>query len=225
MVFRLDRMARPFRIVIAIALVLCACVPETVTPAPTRSILAADTPPPVIPPSATIPPVPPTKLIATLATPHIEQGPDGPGPSAPTSSMGCAYRWANQDLPELSNDFQTALQKLQPRAKGYVFAFGEDCIHDDGTVTFLPMETDFNSTLPVSDLSDEAELGDWIIRVMQVIEDIPPEQIRGPRPGRVSLFFEAGADRTAVSFYIDQYRALPANLDSVKIFRILKESQ
>ena len=27
--------------------------------------------------------------------------------------------------------------------------------------------------LPVIDLSDEAELGDWIIRVMQVIEDIP----------------------------------------------------
>jgi hypothetical protein len=166
-----------------------------------------------------------TKLVATLSTPHIEQPPDGPGTIAPTSSQGCAYRWAYQDLPDLSTDFQSALQELQPGARGYAFAFGEDCVHDDGTVTFLPMETDFNITLPVSDLSNDAELGDWIIRVMQVIENIPPEQIRGPRPGRVSLFFEAGTEKTGVSFYIDQYKALPANLNSAEIFRILQELQ
>jgi hypothetical protein len=139
--------------------------------------------------------------------------------------MGCAYRWANQDLPELSNDFRSALQNLHPGAAGYAFVFGEECIHDDGTVTFLPMETDFNIILPVSDLSDEAELGGWVIQVMHVIENIPPEQIRGPRPGRVSLLFEAGSDRTGVSFYIDQYQTLPENLNSAEIFRMLQESQ
>ncbi|HEX2990264.1 MAG TPA: hypothetical protein VHO49_06275 [Anaerolineales bacterium] len=212
-------------IVLAIALILCACSPVTVTPESTRSIPTVDTPPPVIPPSATIQPLPLTKLIATLATPHVDQGPDGPSTSAPTSSMGCAYRWAQQDLPELSNDFLLALQELQPGATGHAFAFGEDCIHDDGTVTFLPMETDFNITLPVSDLSNEAELGDWIIQVMQVIENIPSEQIRGPRPGRVSLLFESGVDRTGVNFYIDQYQALPDNLSSDELFRMLQESQ
>ena len=87
------------------------------------------------------------------------------------------------------------------------------------------METDFNITLPASDLTDDAELGDWIIRVMQVIENIPHEQIRGPRPGRVSLLFESGTDRAGVSFYINQYQALPADMNSTEIFRLLQESQ
>ena len=222
---RLVHMTRGFCAVLSLVLVLGACTPTPPAPPPLPSTGAADIPSPGIPTSATSQPLSLTKLVATLSTPHIEQPPDDPGTLAPTSSQGCAYRWAYQDLPDLSSDFQSALQELHPGIKGYAFAFGEDCVHADGTVTFLPMETDFNITLPVSGLSDEAELGDWIIWVMQVIEDIPPEQIRGPRPGRVSLLFEAGADRTGVSFYIDQYRALPADLNSAEIFRMLKESQ
>ena len=222
---RLVPMTKGFCAVLSLVLILGACTPTPLAPPPLPSTSAADIPSPGIPASATSWPPALTKLVATLSTPHIDQPPDGPSTLAPTSSQGCAYRWAYQDLPDLSSDFQSALQELLPGIKGYAFAFGEDCIHADGTVTFLPMETDFNSTLPVSDLSDEAELGNLIIRVMQVIETIPPEQIRGPRPGRVSLLFEAGADRTGVSFYIDQYRALPADLTSAEIFRTLKESQ
>ena len=218
-------MTRSFCAVLSLILILSACTSTPIAPPPLQSTSAADTPPPGISANATSRPPPLTKLVATLATPHIEQPPDGPSTLAPTSSQGCAYRWAYQDLPDLSNDFQSALQELQPGAKGNAFAFGEDCIHEDGTITFLPMETDFNITLQVSDLSDEAELGGWIIRVMQVIQNIPPEQIRGPRPGRVSLFFESGTEETGISFYIDQYQALPANLNSTEIFHLLQESQ
>ena len=33
---------------------------------------------------------------------------------------------------------------------------------------------------------------------MQVIENIPPEQINGPRPGRVSILFSANAEHPVI---------------------------
>ena len=83
------------------------------------------------------------------------------------------------------------------------------------------METDFNITLQVSDLKNESELGEWIVNVAQVITELPPEQILGPRPGRVSLTFQSAADAKNVTFYINQYQALPACLSSAEILQQL----
>ena len=105
------------------------------------------------------------------------------------------------------------------------FAFGEDCIHADGSKTFLAMETDFNITLQVIDPSDEAVLGEWIVKIMQVIENIPNEKIVGPRPGRVSIAFQSGSEQKYVNFYIDQYQALPASLSDAEIYQALQTLQ
>ncbi len=83
----------------------------------------------------------------------------------------------------------------------------------DGSIGgFSAMETDFNITLQVSDLTNESDLGEWIVKVMQVIENIPPEQIVGPRPGRVSIIFQSNGDQKAVNFYVNQYQALAAGI-------------
>jgi hypothetical protein len=178
----------------------------------------------VLPPvTQEVPPFP--KLVATLATPHIDQPPDGAVTLVPSYPQDCGYQWANQNLPELSNSFLQAIQALQSEAQANAFAFGENCVHTDGSITFLPMETDFNVTLQVSDLADEAVLGEWIVKVMQVIENIPPDQIVGPRPGRVSIFFESNGERGGANFYIDQYRALPAGLSHTEIYQALKNAQ
>ncbi len=87
------------------------------------------------------------------------------------------------------------------------------------------METDFNITIPVSNLSDETALGEWIVKVMQVIQNIPSEQLVGPRPGRVGIRFESNDQQQAVSFYIDQYRALPVGLSPNEIYQSLKSVQ
>ena len=166
--------------------------------------------------------LPPPKLLATLATPHIDQGPDGAVTVPPYGSQGCAYQWAYQDLPELSGQFLAMLQQVQPEAQGNAYAFGENCIREDGSATFLPMETDFNIILPVGDLSDEADLGDWIVKVMQLIENLPPDQIIGPQPGRVSIVFQSSGQEKTVNFYIDQYRALEAGVSSQEIYQALQ---
>jgi hypothetical protein len=169
--------------------------------------------------------VPDSRPISTLATPHIDQGPDGPITQVP-DTQNCGYQWAYQDLPELSSSFQQSLQALQPEAQGTAFAYGENCILPDGSIgRFLPMETDFNVTLQASDLNNESELGDWIIKVMQVITEIPPEQIVGPQPGRVSLTFQSGAEQKIINFYINQYQGLPPGLSPVEIFQALQMPQ
>jgi hypothetical protein len=87
------------------------------------------------------------------------------------------------------------------------------------------METDFNITLQAADLNNEAELGEWIVNVMHVIREIPPTQIVGPRPGRVSLTFQSAGEERHVTFYINQYQELPPGLSPVEILQQLQIPQ
>ncbi len=140
----------------------------------------------------------------------------------PSPYGGCGYQWAYQDLPELSNEFQQAIQSLQPEATANAYAFGEDCVYADGTKSFTAMETDFNITLQVNDLTNETELGEWIVKVMQVVENISKEKIVGPQPGRVSIAFQAGNEQKYVNFYIDQYQALASGLSNAEVYQALQ---
>src|SRR5687768_6596784 len=152
-----------------------------------------------------------------------EAAPPSPTPTTSPDAQNCGYQWAYQDLPELSSSFQQYIQALQPEAQANAFAFGENCVLPDGAIArFSPMETDFNITLQVADVSDENTLGEWIVKVMQVIEGIPADQIVGPRPGRVSITFQSGPSQQVVNFYIDQYQNLPAGLSHTEIFQALQ---
>jgi len=165
-----------------------------------------------LPATDAVPPAPPT---ATLT----------PTPPSPSPGGDCGYQWAYQDLPALSSEFQNVIQGIQPEATANAYVFGEDCIHADGSRTFLAMETDFNITLQVNDFSNETELGEWIVKVMQVIVNVPREEIVGPRPGRVSINFQSGSEQKYVNFYIDRYQALPAGLSSADIYQALQTPQ
>ena len=193
-------MKRIFRMLLFWTLILGAC---SALPASTTEV-----PPPV--PTTAVPDSQPEGQIATV----------------PPSSQNCGYQWAQQDLPELSSIFQQSVQALQPEAQATAFAFGENCVRADGSIAgFSAMETDFNITLRVNDPTNESDLGEWIVKVMQVIEAIPPEQIVGPRPGRVSLTFEAGGDPTMINFYVDRYQSLPSGLSNAEVFQALKAAQ
>jgi len=225
-------MRRIYSALLFLSLVLFACVPGGPSPEaspptlePTPSA-ATGLPSSDVIPVSTTEVLPPAKLIATLSTPHIEQGPDGPVTESSSYPGGCGFQWAQQDLPELSSLFQQSVQELQPEAQAYAFAFGENCVLADGTVDrFIPMETDFNITLQVADLADQDVLGGWIVEVMQVIENTPPDLIVGPRPGRVSIIFKSGSGSAGAIFYIDQYRGLPAGISNAEIFQQLQTPQ
>ena len=188
-------MQRIFRTFLFWTLILCACSAGVSSPQP----------------------IPPATTEALIIIPTT---------AVPSDTQQCGYQWAYQDLPELSSSFQQSIQGLQAEAEANAYAFGENCVLSDGTVAaFLPMETDFNITLQVADLADESDLGEWIMKIMQVIENIPQEQIVGPRPGRVNIIFQSNADQKVINFYINQYRDLPAGLNRSEIFQALQTPQ
>ncbi len=160
-------------------------------------------------------------LTATPSNAPATETPNGTLTATPPA-LPCAYMWASQNLTDLTLDLQEAIQSIQPEAQAYAFAFGEDCIYSDGRKTFSAMETDFNVTIPVTDLANENDLGEWIVKTMQVIEALPAEKIVGPKPGRVTMIFTTATDQKFVNFSIDKYQALPSGMDGWEILQTLQ---
>jgi len=173
-----------------------------------------------------------TLTLSACSAPVVSPATVSPPTVSPTTTevpsipQDCGYQWANQDLPELSKGFQESIQTLQPEAQANAFAFGENCIRADGSIAgFSAMETDFNVTLQVDNLTNADALGEWIVKVMEVIKSVPPDQIVGPRPGRVSIAFRSNADQKFVNFYVNQYQDLPSGLSNSEIFQALQVPQ
>jgi len=139
------------------------------------------------------------------------------------ANEGCGYQWASKDLPDLSNKFLQTIQQLQPSAQASAYAFGENCVYADGRADFSAMETDFNVTVQVSSLTDTNKCGEWIVKVMQVIVDIPNEELVGPRPGKVSMTLQAGSEQKNINFYIERYQSLPKGLSNTEVCNKLQQ--
>ena len=118
-------------------------------------------------------------------------------PTQDGANSACYFNWARETLPELSKEFDEALKEIQPQAKGYAEAYGEDCINQDNEVVyFVAMETDFYVTFTVEDLEDKQALGELVEQVFAVMAAFPVEDIPGPQPGYVGITFEAPEDST-----------------------------
>ncbi|MBN8582359.1 MAG: hypothetical protein J0L96_16960 [Anaerolineae bacterium] len=124
-------------------------------------------------------------------------------PAVQTGS--CAYMWAYKDAPELTVSFDSAVKALNAEASGRAEYYGEDCIYADGSATFSTMETDFYTRLPVDDLSKEDEFGNWVAQVMEIVTQIPRENLPG-NYGFVEFSFEkTEAERIIFRVPIQQY--------------------
>ncbi|MBI5295279.1 MAG: hypothetical protein HY869_07365 [Chloroflexi bacterium] len=109
-------------------------------------------------------------------------------PPADSATMPCGYVWAQQDLPEIGLRFNADLQKLIPAATGGAYAFGEDCVREDGSRTFGAMETDFTIDIPVQDLKDDAALGAYLEQLIPFLAAYPTESLPA-RLNRIDLRF------------------------------------
>ncbi len=137
------------------------------------------------------------------------------------SGQGCYYTWATQELPETSQTVARSMDAAIKGSSGSAYAFGEDCVADDGSRKFLAMETDYRVRIPAQDLTDQAALGDAMAKTLHVIETIPPEQVAGPQPGRVEFEFYAPSGQSLrLTVEIDQYRSEATGLDGQALFRL-----
>jgi hypothetical protein len=136
----------------------------------------------------------------------------------------CAYVWARKSLPDLSKDFEEALQKKQRQAVGYAEAYGENCIDNQGNVAhFLAMETDFYATLEVRGLEDKQALGELIEQVLVVVARFPVADTPGPQPGYVGITFKTPGDELRLWFtQSDAETALGNGLHGEELFNELQ---
>jgi len=146
--------------------------------------------------------------------------PAPPETPTPGAYAGCYYVWATRELPQLSQKFNRLLQEINPDLAGSAYAFGEDCVYEDGHSDFLAKETDFRVFVSVKSLRDEAALGTWILVAMRALDELPPAEIPGPQPGRVEFTFEKNkAEELRLQVSIREYRDLPPDLSPAEIFR------
>lgn len=139
-------------------------------------------------------------IFATISAPEVE---------TPATTQGnCAYQWAYQDAVELTQFIDEAAKALNQEASARAQYYGEDCIYADGTSTFSAMETDFYIRLPVDDLTKEEEFGDFVAQVMEIVTQIPREELSG-NYGFVEFWFEKSTTehitfRVPIQQYIDE---------------------
>jgi hypothetical protein len=150
-------------------------------------------------PPPTVETEPPTTAEAPAS--ETEAAPDTSLPTEP-----CGYQWAYQDDPGLTEELDTAVKALNPSASARVQAFGENCVRADGASTFGAMETDFYIRLPVEDLSNEEQFGNWVKQVLDIVTQIPRDKLQGPNYGFVEFTFEKSeAEQIIFRAPIQQY--------------------
>jgi len=138
----------------------------------------------------------------------------------PPTSESCAYVWASQELPDLSQKVYDALQAVDTNLTGNAYAYGENCVDAGGHGTFTAMETDFRVKVSVSDLKDEKALGDWIASAMGAITKLPADEVPGPQPGRVEFAFTKSETETLfLNVSIAKYQKLAPGISGAELFQ------
>ncbi len=148
-------------------------------------------------------------------------------PTTPTVAVlmptfdGCGFIWTHKDMPELSPILDEAVKELEPNARAWASAFGEDCVYADGHSTFSAMETDFYIQWPAAELDAYESFGNTIVDVMKIVDAIPAELIIGPQPGFVEFSFtKSDNDYLIVRVPIDQYKSEAPGKSGEVLFRM-----
>jgi hypothetical protein len=136
-----------------------------------------------------------TALVAiqTVNTPNAEP----PTETSAPAYEGCSFVWASYDEMELSQKIDSAVKILNPNASAKATLFGEDCIYADGSKTFGAMETNFSVRLLTEDLTQWEKFGNWMKQVMEIVAEIPREEIQGGY-GFVEFWFEKNESESII---------------------------
>lgn len=109
---------------------------------------------------------------------------------------GCGWQWATQYLGPLSTQVQLALENAGISVVSvHAQVFGENCLSSENEILyFAPMETDFEISVTVEDLSDTNSLGNLLEAILVVLDSFPPEETPGPQPGLIGIEFINGSE-------------------------------
>ena len=148
-----------------------------------------------------------------------------PAPIITPTYDGCAFVWANKDLPELSETLEKEIQALDRGSTARAVAFGENCVYMDGHSTFGAIETDFYITTTVTDISDLELFGNWISQTVPVVQSVS-EAAAGPHLGFIEYTFKSNDDDAfSVRVPLEKYDEKVNGLSGENIFLLFYDQQ
>lgn len=129
----------------------------------------------------------------------------------PTLPDSCAFVWSNRSLPDVATEINQAFRK-QGLAEVEVeaSAYGENCLDPttNEVVRFSAMQTDFFLNVVVDSVEDHQDLGEWIEKLMRVLNEFPPGRVPGSTPGMVGISFTSASDVVDLTFPISKGKNL-----------------
>jgi hypothetical protein len=136
----------------------------------------------------------------------------------------CYQTWAYDPLPAISAEFLKAIQGIAPDLEARAEAYGERCVFQSGKHTFSALETDFFVTIPVTDLNDKEAFGQWIEKIMAVVNEFGRPRVPGTMDGKLNLIFETTSDHLIVSNTIQKTNELLAqDLHGIDLFEAFEQ--
>ena len=125
--------------------------------------------------------------------------------TATANSQNCYFTWASQSLPDLTAKVQSAINVASLiGVRANAEAYGENCTDSrtNKPVSFSTLETDFNITVKVANLTDKAAMGNLLENILVVLDSIPTDKIPGTQPGAIAVSFRAGNDELNLMFTV-----------------------
>lgn len=165
-------------------------------------------------------------LAPSAATPLPPPTIDTPTQTVTPTAQPCGYMWAYEDAPELGEKIRAAVQGIDPKVTARAQAFGENCVHPDGSVGyFAAMETDVYIRLTVEDLTAEESFGNFMGQALPLIAQIPESEFPGGY-GFVEFWFEKNdAEHIIVRVPILDYLSKAQGKSGLELFRLFYVAQ
>lgn len=150
-----------------------------------------------------------------------------PTPTAePANSAPCAFVWASKGA---SPEDQAALEKAfmdggLPNVKADISLFGENCVDEKGNVvSFGAKDNDISLIIPVTDLQDEASLGNLLEKCIHLLQDLPGGTLPAPYIGNVNITLQSGSASVDLNFNFSHARqALEDGLQGAALYQSFK---
>jgi len=109
--------------------------------------------------------------------------------TTPTSEP-CAFVFNTVLLPELNTEIERLLAAADlENVFVSASAYGEDCVGQQSNTVqyFAAMQTDFVITMNAEDIQGQAAIGDQLAPVLDILLDLPADQISGSNPGMLTI--------------------------------------
>lgn len=145
----------------------------------------------------------------------------------PPTQQPCAFVWATKPLPDETAFFQEALHKANLDVVEVTLnAYGENCVDtlNKKVISFAVMQTDFYFNIPVNDINDKTEMGNWTAKLLAVVKKFPPGEVPGPNTGLCGLTFQTLSENSVLQFTVAMgLRALDAGLSGETLYSALQQ--